>query len=116
MIIVGGSVAGLTLAHCLEQAGIDFVVLEAYGDIAPQVGASIGLLPNGIRILDQLRLWDPIDKFVEPTTRGRVWIDDGKLLLAGDLPELQQKRSVFKPHSPSMLLLFSIISSQSMKC
>ncbi|CAH0047714.1 unnamed protein product [Clonostachys solani] len=58
VVIVGGSVAGLALANMLEKFDIDFVVLEAYPDIAPQVGASIGLLPNGLRILDQLGCYD----------------------------------------------------------
>jgi 2-polyprenyl-6-methoxyphenol hydroxylase-like FAD-dependent oxidoreductase len=53
VIIVGGSVAGLTLAHCLHHSDIDFVLLEARKDIAPQVGASIVVLPNGARVLDQ---------------------------------------------------------------
>ncbi|KAJ0310237.1 hypothetical protein Brms1b_008831 [Colletotrichum noveboracense] len=42
----------------LEKFDIDYVVLEAYPDIAPQVGASIGLLPNGLRILDQLGCYE----------------------------------------------------------
>jgi 2-polyprenyl-6-methoxyphenol hydroxylase-like FAD-dependent oxidoreductase len=54
VIIAGGSIAGLSLALMLEKNGVDFLVLEAYRDIAPQVGASIGVLPNGLRILDQL--------------------------------------------------------------
>ncbi|KAB8223455.1 hypothetical protein BDV33DRAFT_188834 [Aspergillus novoparasiticus] len=54
VIIVGGSIAGLTLAHSLQQSGIDFVVLEANTNIAPQAGASTGILTNGARILDQL--------------------------------------------------------------
>lgn len=49
VIIVGGSVAGLTLAHCLHHTNIDFVVLEARNEIAPQVSASIVVLPNGAR-------------------------------------------------------------------
>jgi 2-polyprenyl-6-methoxyphenol hydroxylase-like FAD-dependent oxidoreductase len=53
VIIVGGSVAGLTLAHCLHHSSIDFVLLEARKEIAPQVGASIVVLPNGARVLDQ---------------------------------------------------------------
>jgi len=53
VIIVGGSVAGLTLAHCLHHSNIDFVLLEARKEIAPQVGASIVVLPNGARVLDQ---------------------------------------------------------------
>ncbi|VUC31552.1 unnamed protein product [Clonostachys rosea] len=54
VLIVGGSVTGLTLANMLERAGIDYLVLEGYKEIAPQVGASIGLVANGLRILDQL--------------------------------------------------------------
>lgn len=45
---------GLSLANMLEKHGIDYVLLEAYWEIAPQVGASIGMAPNGLRILDQL--------------------------------------------------------------
>jgi 2-polyprenyl-6-methoxyphenol hydroxylase-like FAD-dependent oxidoreductase len=62
VIIVGGSVAGLSLAKMLERAGIDFVVLEAFSIIAPQVGASIGLLGNGMRILDQLGMYDSLSE------------------------------------------------------
>lgn len=51
VIVVGGSVAGLTLAHGLERAGIDYVLLEKHKDIAAQVGAGISILPNGARIL-----------------------------------------------------------------
>lgn len=57
VLIVGGSVAGLTLAHCLERANIEYLILEKGDDIAPQVGASIGIMPNGGRILEQLGLF-----------------------------------------------------------
>ncbi|KAK2923070.1 FAD-binding domain [Fusarium oxysporum f. sp. vasinfectum] len=36
VIIVGGSVAGLSVANMLEQFGIDYVLLEAYTQIAPK--------------------------------------------------------------------------------
>ncbi|KAI8290105.1 hypothetical protein K4K60_006852 [Colletotrichum sp. SAR11_57] len=58
IIIVGGSVAGLSLANMLEKFDIDYTILEAYSQIAPQIGASIGLLPNGLRILDQLGCYE----------------------------------------------------------
>lgn len=45
---------GLTLANMLERAGIDYLVLEGHHEIAPQIGASIGLFPSGLRVLDQL--------------------------------------------------------------
>lgn len=62
VIIVGGSVAGLALALMLEKHGIDFIVLEAYPSIAPQVGAGIGILPNGLRVLDQLGCYEDLLK------------------------------------------------------
>lgn len=57
VIIVGGSIAGLSLASMLERLDIDFVVLEAYGEIAPQLGASITIWPHMARILDQIGCW-----------------------------------------------------------
>ncbi|GCB21301.1 2-heptyl-3-hydroxy-4(1H)-quinolone synthase [Aspergillus awamori] len=78
VVIVGGSIAGLTLAHCLLRNNIDFVVLESHADIAPQVGASIGILPNGARILDQLGLYDDVLSEVEPLTRAFTWTHDAK--------------------------------------
>ena len=62
VLIAGGSITGLSLALMLEKSNIDFLVLEAYLDIAPQVGASLGLQPIGLRILDQLGF---CDEFVE---------------------------------------------------
>ncbi|KAF4416113.1 FAD/NAD(P)-binding domain-containing protein [Fusarium austroafricanum] len=50
VIIAGGGVAGLTLANALEHAGINYVLLERRDTIAPQVGASIGIGPNGCRV------------------------------------------------------------------
>lgn len=58
IIIAGGSVTGLSLANMLEKLDIDYVILEAYPQIAPQVGASIGLISNGLRILDQLGCYE----------------------------------------------------------
>lgn len=78
VVIVGGSIAGLTLAHCLLRNNLDFIVLESHADIAPQVGASIGILPNGARILDQLGLYDDVLSEVEPLTRNFTWTDDAK--------------------------------------
>jgi 2-polyprenyl-6-methoxyphenol hydroxylase-like FAD-dependent oxidoreductase len=60
VLIAGGSIAGLTLANALEQLGIDYLVLEKYKEIAPDVGASICIFPNGFRILDQLGCYDRI--------------------------------------------------------
>lgn len=65
VLIAGGSVAGLTLANILEKLGVDFVVLEKYEKIAPNLGASIAIFPNGFRILDQLGCYDAILDLVQ---------------------------------------------------
>ncbi|PIG69629.1 monooxygenase [Aspergillus arachidicola] len=92
VVIVGGSIAGLTLAHCLLRNNIDFVVLEAHSDIAPQVGASIGIVPNGARILDQLGLFDDILATTEPLRESYYWNGEGNLIVRNDTPQLIQKR------------------------
>ena len=92
VVIVGGSIAGLTLAHCLTKNGIDFVLLERNKDIAPEVGASIGMLGNGARILDQLGCWDDIEASSEPLKTGAIWTATGKLVMKTDTLELQNAR------------------------
>lgn len=66
VVVGGGSITGLSVANMLQLYDIDFVVLEAYPDIAPQVGASIGMLPHGNRILDQLGLYQKILELCPP--------------------------------------------------
>ncbi|KFY39521.1 hypothetical protein V494_03954 [Pseudogymnoascus sp. VKM F-4513 (FW-928)] len=93
VIIVGGSVAGLTLAHALYHSDIDFVVLEAHKDIAPQVGASIVVFPNGARILDQLGVFDDISALIEPLQKALTWTGEGKCMLNSNAPVLLAKRT-----------------------
>ncbi|KAF4997653.1 hypothetical protein FGRMN_3685 [Fusarium graminum] len=66
VLIAGGGVAGLTLANMLERCDIDYLILEGHGEIAPAVGASIGMFPNGLRILDQIDLYEPLKDLVNP--------------------------------------------------
>lgn len=80
VVIGGGSITGLTLANMLQLYDIDFVVLEAYPDIAPQVGASIGMLPHGNRILDQLGLFQKILDLCPPLDSFHFRDDTGKVI------------------------------------
>lgn len=73
VLIAGASIVGLTLALILEHAGIDWKLFEK-GEIAPQFGASIGLHPQSLRILDQLGVWNDIKKFIVPL-RHRLHFD-----------------------------------------
>jgi len=61
--IVGGGVAGLALAKMLEMLGISYILYESYHTIAPNAGASLGLMPSGLRIFDQLGVLDKIEAF-----------------------------------------------------
>lgn len=80
-IIVGGGLAGLTLASALEKAGVDFVLLEARARFDPQVGASIGLNAGAMRILDQLGAAQEIIKQTAPVKVSKVHRNDGTLIM-----------------------------------
>ncbi|KAJ5175587.1 uncharacterized protein N7482_001464 [Penicillium canariense] len=62
VIIIGGGIAGLTLANCLDRTSIDYVVLEKHREITANIGAAIALQPNGARILDQLGIYNRLRK------------------------------------------------------
>ncbi|EEY18413.1 FAD dependent monooxygenase [Verticillium alfalfae VaMs.102] len=83
VIIVGGSISGLSLANMLEKFDIEYVLLEGHSVIAPQLGASLGLLPSGLRILDQLGCYEKIKELAGNTYysasmrlfSGETWVD-----------------------------------------
>lgn len=56
VVIIGGGLAGLGLAHCFSKAGIDYLILERNEEICIPDGASMALWPHNARILDQLGL------------------------------------------------------------
>lgn len=91
VIIAGGGIAGLTLANSLSQAHIDYVLLEARDEIAPQVGASIGIFAQGARILDQLGAYDNIVKLIHPINYLTQW-HDGQAINRTDTPQLMEAR------------------------
>ncbi|KAF2811772.1 FAD binding domain protein [Mytilinidion resinicola] len=91
VIVVGGGIAGVTLANCLQKAGIDYVVLEARDKIAPQIGASVCLGPSALRIMDQLSLCDQILEHYEPINTQNHW-KDGKCFASDDSYKLSKAR------------------------
>lgn len=78
VIIVGAGISGLTLAHLLMKAGIEFVVLEAYKEIGPSAGGSFGFWPSCARILDQIGCWDDIESKGTPLEVNHVRRPDGR--------------------------------------
>jgi 2-polyprenyl-6-methoxyphenol hydroxylase-like FAD-dependent oxidoreductase len=93
VIIVGGSIAGLTLAHCLSRAGIDYIILEKRAEVAPQEGASIGIMPNGAQILEQLGLYRTLEELVHPLEEAHVLYPDG-FSYSTQYPRLLRERYV----------------------
>lgn len=66
VIVVGGGPNGLTAAHMLSKAGIDFVVLEKRDTCMAEVGASLVVGPNTARVYDQLGLLGPTRDLYHP--------------------------------------------------
>ncbi|KAK8099895.1 hypothetical protein PG999_010269 [Apiospora kogelbergensis] len=85
-IIVGGGPVGLTLAHTLDQAGIDYLILEARDTVLAEEGAdnvlsflaalaSLVLTPNTLRVYAQLGILEDALKAGAPigTTHVTTW-------------------------------------------
>ena len=84
VIIAGGSIAGLTLALILERYGIDYVLLEKYATIAPQLGASIGIMAYGSRIYDQLGVHEKVQALGGSIDKVKISGPDGVQLGSED--------------------------------
>ncbi|KXJ88085.1 hypothetical protein Micbo1qcDRAFT_189971 [Microdochium bolleyi] len=99
VVIVGGGITGLTLAVMLQQLGVDYVLLEAYSSVTPQLGASLGLFPNGLRILDQLGLLPAVEA-AAVNTANCTWRDSGrrgKRIMARDVGSVVAARHGYAP-------------------
>lgn len=92
VIIAGASVSGLTLANALEKAGVDFLVLER-GDIAPQLGASIGILSQTSKVLEQLGICEGIRETTIPLMQRQNFDKDGYLYDDGQLLKLLAEKT-----------------------
>lgn len=77
VIIVGGGPVGLTAAHALHLANIDFVVLERNDDVAVDVGASLVLGAQSMRFLQQLGLLDKLLSIGERLVNNKSFTKEG---------------------------------------
>jgi len=84
ILIAGGSIAGLALANMLEAYGIDYELIEKHAIIAPQLGASIVMMPSGLRILDQLGNCQLIEALSSPVKKIHAFDHEGRHLLTFD--------------------------------
>ncbi|KAL3478169.1 hypothetical protein BJX99DRAFT_245688 [Aspergillus californicus] len=116
VLIAGGSLVGLGLALALEHAGIDFELFEK-GEFAPQLGASIGYHPPGLRILDQLGVWEDMEKAVIPLTDRNYYDSTGRCFDSGSAVPIIQKilrrPTVFIERSKALKMLHAQVKDKS---
>ncbi|KAH7157919.1 hypothetical protein B0J13DRAFT_434783 [Dactylonectria estremocensis] len=65
-IIVGGGPVGLTAAHALSRAGVDFLLLERRPNMVVDAGSNLVLLPMALRTLYQLGLRSVLESVSSP--------------------------------------------------
>lgn len=94
VIVVGAGIAGLTLSNALQKAGIDHVVLEKHAQVVFPSGASIGMWPNGARLLDQLGCLASIEETCSQMTVSYNRNPDGKAIIVSELFDEIVKRLV----------------------
>ncbi|KAF2716481.1 FAD/NAD(P)-binding domain-containing protein [Polychaeton citri CBS 116435] len=90
VIVIGGGPVGLTAAHALSKAGIDFLVLERRPHIVMNAGSNLVLMPVDLRAMSQLDLLEPLSGVSSPL--GRIDRLDHKGHDLGDLQFFNQMR------------------------
>lgn len=87
VVIVGGGPTALITAVTLEQAGIDYVVLERRKELDLDAGASVAVWCHNVRLLDQLNLLDSAYKTYLPVKYKRNLRQDGSELCRSNMLE-----------------------------
>jgi 2-polyprenyl-6-methoxyphenol hydroxylase-like FAD-dependent oxidoreductase len=109
VLIAGGGVGGPALALFLKKAGISCAIYEAY-PYTEGVGGGLNLAPNGMRVLAELGLAEPLTTRAT-TARESVFVDErGKSL--GRLPYGDPRRYGQPAVSMSRALLFGLLAEE----
>ncbi|KAI8623721.1 FAD/NAD(P)-binding domain-containing protein [Xylariaceae sp. FL1651] len=77
-IVVGAGPTGLTTAHALTKAGLDFIVLEGREDAVNEGGSHLVMSSMGLSALSQLGLSDAVDKVSSPLPQVQRINDRGR--------------------------------------
>ncbi|KAK6062778.1 FAD binding domain-containing protein [Seiridium cupressi] len=83
VVIVGGGPVGLTAAHALLHAGIDFVMLEARDTCMPEEGASLLAYTSTQRVWHQLGLFEAMEAQSVPMETRTTVTHAGKVYRTG---------------------------------
>ena len=92
LLIAGAGIAGLILANLLEQLDVDYLVLEGYHSVTPDAGASIVLHPHGLRVLDQIGVYEKIRAVGAEADTLNHRTADGKVLYTRDVARETKRR------------------------
>jgi 2-polyprenyl-6-methoxyphenol hydroxylase-like FAD-dependent oxidoreductase len=87
ILIVGGGIAGLSVATALHRRGLTPELVER-STTWPAVGAGINLPANGVRVLRALDVGDAVDRTATVIRRWGFFDQQGALLCETDLEEL----------------------------
>lgn len=100
--IVGGGIAGLTLAAALSDRGHSAVVLEARQGVAP-VKRGMSLAPNGLRVVKKFNLLSDLETIARKVQRVKYVKSSGELLVSYDYSLLREKPNYFLTFLPHEL-------------
>ncbi len=106
VVIVGGGLAGLSLAIGLADRGRSVTVLEARAGVKP-VKRGLSLSPNGLQSLEKLRLADDVDKTGFRIHLVKYLKSRDELLVAYDYSLLKREHNhilTLLPHTLELLL------------
>ena len=76
-VVVGGGLGGMAVALGLARAGIEVQVHEQAQQLA-EVGAGVSLAPNGLRMLERLRVGEGIRRVGARHVSAQLRLPDGR--------------------------------------
>ena len=80
VVIVGAGPIGLYLAHAMERANIEYVLLEQHSTVLNPSGQLLFTWPQTVRLLDQLGLYEAAKKSAIPIHyKKRIYGHDGQV-------------------------------------
>ncbi|KAF9435167.1 hypothetical protein BGZ76_006772 [Entomortierella beljakovae] len=79
VIIVGAGIGGLMMALLLEQIGIQYHIFERAAEVKP-LGAALVLSVHNLAALEQLGIYEDLEKISKPFRTVSFYLGDGKPL------------------------------------
>ncbi|KIW21513.1 hypothetical protein PV08_02093 [Exophiala spinifera] len=86
VLIIGCGVAGPVLANLLKRKGYSPIVFEKVSKLG-DAGASLMLMPNGLKVLNLVGMAEEIEKGSQPLDAYEDLTSDGEILGFSDLPQ-----------------------------